>query len=57
MDFRWEYIEIGGKLIKDMDRLAAFKRGLSTWSKWVELNVNPAQTNVFYQGVSPVHNL
>ncbi|KAL6314280.1 hypothetical protein AAG906_016481 [Vitis piasezkii] len=52
----WDYIQIGGKLIKDMDRLAAFKRGLTTWSKWVDFNINPAMTNVFFQGISPTHN-
>ncbi|KAK6946604.1 PC-Esterase [Dillenia turbinata] len=51
----WNYLEYGGKLYKDMDRFAALKIGLTTWSKWVDSNVNPADTEVFYQGVSPTH--
>lgn len=53
MSFRWNYIESGGKIIKDMDRLAAFKEGLITWSKWVDSNAG--NTKVFFQGISPTH--
>lgn len=52
---RWDYIQRGGKLYKDMDRLTAFSEGLKTWSKWVDSNINPAQTKVFFQGISPTH--
>ncbi|XP_021288361.1 protein trichome birefringence-like 41 [Herrania umbratica] len=51
----WEYIESGGKIVKDMDRLAAFKEGLTTWSRWVDSNVDPHTTQVFFQGISPTH--
>ncbi|XP_022717803.1 protein trichome birefringence-like 41 [Durio zibethinus] len=51
----WEFIESRGKIVKDMDRLAAFKEGLTTWSKWVDSNVDPQTTKVFFQGISPVH--
>ncbi|CAA0815891.1 Protein trichome birefringence-like 37 [Striga hermonthica] len=51
----WDYIQQGGKLVKDMDRLTAFSEGLKTWSKWVDSNVNPLQTKVFFQGISPTH--
>ncbi|XP_034677950.1 protein trichome birefringence-like 38 [Vitis riparia] len=51
----WDYIEIGGKYYRDMNRLVAFKEGLTTWSKWVESNINPAVTRVFFQGISPTH--
>ncbi|KAL6205908.1 hypothetical protein ACLB2K_023160 [Fragaria x ananassa] len=52
-DQPWNYIESGGKIIKDMDRLAAFKEGLTTWSKWVDSNAG--NTKVFFQGISPTH--
>ena len=54
--FRWDYIEKGNQLYKDMDRLAAFKEGLTTWSKWVENNTDPHKTQVFFQGISPTHS-
>ncbi|WOH00791.1 hypothetical protein DCAR_0520166 [Daucus carota subsp. sativus] len=51
----WDYIQLGDKIYKDMDRIAAFTQGLKTWSNWVATNVNPATTKVFFQGISPTH--
>ncbi|XP_043700284.1 protein trichome birefringence-like 42 [Telopea speciosissima] len=51
----WNYIEDEGKIYKEMDRLVAFQKGLTTWSKWVDSNINPNTTKVFYQGISPTH--
>ncbi|CAN1853854.1 Protein trichome birefringence-like 38 [Linum perenne] len=52
---RWDYIRDGSKLYKDMDRLDAFNKGLVTWGRWVDSNVDPAKTKVFFQGISPTH--
>ncbi|CAN4104273.1 unnamed protein product [Withania somnifera] len=38
-----------------MDRLVAFKEGLKTWSNWVDSNIDPTKTRVFFQGISPTH--
>jgi len=38
-----------------MNRLVAYEKGLKTWAKWVEDNVDPNKTRVFFQGVSPDH--
>ncbi|CAI9764682.1 unnamed protein product [Fraxinus pennsylvanica] len=51
----WDYIEENGKILKDMDRMVAFRKALMTWGKWVESNVNPNKTKVFFQGISPSH--
>ncbi|KAB2043824.1 hypothetical protein ES319_D01G046000v1 [Gossypium barbadense] len=51
----WDFIEWSGKILKDMDRLEAFKVGLTTWSKWVDSNVDPRTTQVYFQGISPTH--
>ncbi|KDO77821.1 hypothetical protein CISIN_1g017263mg [Citrus sinensis] len=51
----WDYIQDGQTLLKDMDRLEAFYKGMSTWARWVDLNVDPSQTKVFFQGISPTH--
>ncbi|KAI4366034.1 hypothetical protein MLD38_021961 [Melastoma candidum] len=51
----WDYIQYGNVVRKDMDRVLAFKEGLKTWSRWVDANINPAVTKVFFQGISPTH--
>lgn len=51
----WDYIQKGDTIYKDMDRLEAFKDGLTTWSKWVENNTGTHNTRVFFQGISPTH--
>ncbi|GAB2298606.1 Protein trichome birefringence-like 37 [Dionaea muscipula] len=51
----WDYIQEGSKLYKDMDRLTAFQKGLTTWADWVDQNVDTSKTRVFFQGISPTH--
>ncbi|KAK9132040.1 hypothetical protein Scep_011568 [Stephania cephalantha] len=52
---KWIYIQDGGKLYSDMNPLIAFYKGLTTWATWVNRNVDPAKTKVFFQGISPTH--
>ncbi|KAF1874935.1 hypothetical protein Lal_00007551 [Lupinus albus] len=54
--FRWDYIRDGPNLVKNMDRLDAFEKGLTTWAHWVDTNVDPNKTKVFFQGISPFHS-
>ncbi|XP_043712490.1 protein PMR5-like [Telopea speciosissima] len=51
----WDYMESGGTLYQDMDRSVAFERGLRTWAKWVDTNIDPTKIRVFFQGISPQH--
>ncbi|CAM8992941.1 unnamed protein product [Rhodiola kirilowii] len=51
----WDYMQDGAGTYKDIDRLTAFYKGLSTWANWVDLNIDPKKTKVFFQGVSPTH--
>lgn len=55
MECRWDYIGEGGKRYKDMNRLVAYYKGMTTWSRWVNRFVDPSKTKVFFQGISPVH--
>lgn len=45
----------GNKKYTDMNRLIAFYKGLATWARWVNRNVDPSKTKVFFQGISPTH--
>ncbi|XP_019158820.1 PREDICTED: protein trichome birefringence-like 41 [Ipomoea nil] len=51
----WDFIEDGNKIVKDMDRVAAFQASLKTWTKWVETQVDHNKTKVFFQAVSTSH--
>ncbi|XP_037495701.1 protein trichome birefringence-like 43 isoform X2 [Jatropha curcas] len=51
----WDWIQQGKRLSKDMDRLVAYEKALSTWARWIQLSINPIKTKVFFQGVSPDH--
>ncbi|KAI4385038.1 hypothetical protein MLD38_003109 [Melastoma candidum] len=51
----WSSIEEGGKMYKDMNRLVAYYKAMTTWARWVNRNIDPSRTKVFFQGVSPTH--
>ncbi|XP_047337000.1 protein trichome birefringence-like 41 [Impatiens glandulifera] len=51
----WDYIQIDNKYLKDMDRNTAFEHAMGTWGTWVDANVDPSKTRVFFQGISPNH--
>ncbi|RDX89912.1 Protein trichome birefringence-like 43, partial [Mucuna pruriens] len=51
----WDFIQEGNHFTKDMDRLALYEKALNTWAKWVDDNIDPTKTRVFFQGVSPDH--
>ncbi|KAL8479060.1 hypothetical protein ACS0TY_030818 [Phlomoides rotata] len=51
----WDFMEAGGSLYQDMDRSVAMERGLRTWAKWVDTNIDNRRTRVFFQGFSPTH--
>ncbi|KAH0692123.1 hypothetical protein KY285_019220 [Solanum tuberosum] len=51
----WDYLEVHGKLFKDMDRMKAYNIGLNTWAKWIDTNIDPNKTSVFFQGIPAVH--
>ncbi|KAH1092005.1 hypothetical protein J1N35_019262 [Gossypium stocksii] len=51
----WDYVQDNNITRKNMHRTVAYKKALRTWARWVNLNVDPAKTKVFFQGVSPDH--
>ncbi|XP_010272758.1 PREDICTED: protein trichome birefringence-like 41 [Nelumbo nucifera] len=51
----WDFIEVGNKIYRDMDRMLAFEKALLTWGGWVDSSIDPLKTRVFFQGISPSH--
>ncbi|CAN1344546.1 Protein trichome birefringence-like 38 [Linum perenne] len=51
----WDYVQDGGTIVQDMNRMEAFKKALATWAKWVDSDVDPAKSTVFFQSASPSH--
>ncbi|KAK6156121.1 hypothetical protein DH2020_010369 [Rehmannia glutinosa] len=39
----------------EIERPVAYRRVLGTWAKWVEQNVDPNRTKVFFMSMSPLH--
>ncbi|ERM98895.1 hypothetical protein AMTRI_Chr11g96090 [Amborella trichopoda] len=52
----WDYYMEGGRLFKNLNPMVAYEKGLSTWAKWVDLNLDPRRTRVIFRSVSPKHN-
>ncbi|GKC62599.1 trichome birefringence-like protein 42 [Tanacetum coccineum] len=51
--FAFDFIQDGVDIYDDMDRLVAFGKAIDTWGRWVDANIDPVRTKVFFQGISP----
>ncbi|EOY19246.1 Trichome birefringence-like 36 [Theobroma cacao] len=52
----WDYYMEGKSLYKNMNPMIAYQKGLTTWAKWVDLNLDPRKTRVIFRSMSPRHN-
>ncbi|KAF5189826.1 trichome birefringence-like [Thalictrum thalictroides] len=54
---QWDCIQEGGKIYTDMDRMVAFRKGLTTWANWVNSAVDTRKTrgflprDLYYNGI------
>lgn len=39
----------------EIERPEAYERVLRTWAKWVDDNIDPKRTKVFFSSMSPLH--
>ncbi|KAF3956564.1 hypothetical protein ACB098_11G097500 [Castanea mollissima] len=52
----WDYFMEGNGLFKSMNPMVAYEKGLTTWARWVDLNLDPRKTKVIFRSMSPRHN-
>ncbi|XP_023539740.1 protein trichome birefringence-like 36 [Cucurbita pepo subsp. pepo] len=52
----WDYYMEGQNMYKYLNPMVAYEKGLTTWAKWVDLNLNPEKTRVIFRSMSPRHN-
>lgn len=52
----WDYYMEGNNLIRNMNPMVAYQKGLSTWARWVDQNLDPRRTQVIFRSMSPRHN-
>ena len=49
------YYKEGDKLYPQFDSTEAYRRALKTWARWVDKNMDPKKSVVFYRGYSTAH--
>ncbi|XP_051119988.1 protein trichome birefringence-like 36 [Andrographis paniculata] len=52
----WDLVKEGNNLYRDINPAVAYEKGLMTWAKWIDLNLDPRRTKVFFRSMSPSHN-
>ncbi|XP_050371446.1 protein trichome birefringence-like 4 [Argentina anserina] len=49
------YYQEGDHVYDELNGEEAYRRALSTWGTWVDTNIDPKKTAVFFRGYSPSH--
>ncbi|KAK4272602.1 hypothetical protein QN277_021134 [Acacia crassicarpa] len=50
-----DYYQEGSHVYEELNVDEAFRRAVTTWSRWVDANVNPSKSMVFFRGYSASH--
>ena len=54
--FRWDYLMEGNNVYRNLNPMVAYEKGLITWAKWVDMNLDPRTTRIIFRSMSPRHN-
>lgn len=46
----------GNSAYRNLNPMVAYEKGLVTWAKWVDLNLDPRTTRIIFRTMSPRHN-
>ncbi|KAF5747730.1 protein trichome birefringence [Tripterygium wilfordii] len=50
-----DYYQEGGHVYEELNVVEAFRKALTTWSRWADANINPKKSMVFFRGYSASH--
>ncbi|XP_057450628.1 protein trichome birefringence [Lotus japonicus] len=50
-----DYYQEGSHVYEELNVLEAFRKAITTWSRWVDANVNPSKSIVLFRGYSASH--
>ncbi|XP_057547290.1 protein trichome birefringence-like 1 [Amaranthus tricolor] len=50
-----DYYQEGSNVYKQLDVIEAFRKAITTWGRWIDANINPQRTHVFFRGYSNTH--
>ncbi|XP_010271679.1 PREDICTED: protein trichome birefringence-like 36 [Nelumbo nucifera] len=56
---KWSSVDFymeGNSMITSLNPMVAYEKGLTTWARWVDLNLDPKRTRVIFRSISPRHN-
>ncbi|KAA8528141.1 hypothetical protein F0562_035608 [Nyssa sinensis] len=49
------YYQEGSHIYGELNVAEAFRKAMTTWTRWIDANVNPMKTQVFFRGYSVSH--
>lgn len=50
-----DYYQEGNRVYGELNVVEAFHKALNTWARWIDANVNPKKSMVFFRGYSASH--
>ncbi|KAG5063445.1 hypothetical protein JHK85_004628 [Glycine max] len=50
-----DYYQEGSHVYDELNVLEAFRRAITTWSRWIDANINQSKSMVFFRGYSASH--
>lgn len=50
-----DYYQEGSHVYEELNVLEAFRKAITTWARWVDKNINPMKSIVFFRGYSASH--
>lgn len=50
-----DYYQEGSHIYGELNVLEAFRKALTTWARWIDANINPSKSMVFFRGYSASH--